>query len=256
MYTLSTVGTQRRNYLLMNKRVPESIRQAIELAVDKESLALYLNGLCSPAEGAFDSGLVYGKAQPVKGGDIAAAQAVLEADGYTKGADGMYQKDGTPINVQLSTYAKRSCDQIMVLVNEQLKAAGIGSTINKVEEPDGTYMSTKDFDVASYVSITDKTGEPFTFMRQFILQGAYCDVMGYGTPETTADLEKLQFMPTDSAEFEELSNKIMQDFYDAHVFECLLKYNKNSVLRAGATGLNEMNPLQYYGVDKDTDLAF
>ena len=252
-YDLYTVPTQRRVYAYLNSaQLPDSVREAIVLAVDRDQVAAYMNGLISPATGAYSPDTPYGKVQQPMW-DVAKAKEVLEADGYTMGASGIYEKDGKPLNIILSCYAKRSVDTVALLMQEQLKAAGIGIELKVEEDPDGTYMSTHDYQMAMYVSITDKTGDPMNFLEGTVKSGVYMEVAGFGNAETDAMIEEVRY-ETDPAKRAEITNEIMQKLYDSHDMLFIGTYNKNSVLKAGAKGLGVTNPMGFYGIDANTSL--
>ena len=252
-FTLYQVPTQRRVYAYLNSaQLPDSVREAVVLAIDREQLAAYMNGLISPATGAYSPDTPYGAVQQPMW-DVAKAKEVLEADGYVLGADGIYAKDGQPLNITISCYAKRSVDTVALLMQEQLKAAGIGITLKVEEDPDGTYMSTHDYEIGMYVSITDKTGDPMNFLEGTVKSGVYMEVAGFGNAETDAMIDEVRY-ETDPAKRAEITNAIMQKVYDSHDMLFIGTYNKNSVLKNGAQGLGVTNPMGFYGVDAKTSL--
>ncbi len=253
-YVVTTVPTQRRTFALINsEKVPDSVREAICLGVDRDTIAAYLGGLVSPATGAFNTDAPYGKATgPAT--DVAKAKQVLEADGYTLNtATKLYEKDGKPLSVTISCYAKRSIDTIAVVMQEQLIALGIGAEIALVDDPEATYITNKDFDIGFYSMITDKTGESFTFMSGAIREGSYLDVCGFNDPDTDAMIQQVR-VEVDAAKRAELTNQIMEKYYASYDCMFLVTYNKNCVLRVGASGLNEMHPLGFYGISAITDV--
>lgn len=252
LYNITTVPTQRRAYAMLNaNKLSDNVRAAIVLALDKDTLAAYMNGLISSTEGVFSPDTYYGGVQAPKT-DVAKAKELIEADGYKLNANGIYEKDGKPLTIVLSCYAKRSIDTMAILMQEQLKAIGIDAQIGLEEDPDGTYMSTKDFQIGFYVSITDKAGEPFTFLNM-IEKGKYLDICGFGNEETDALIEELRY-ETDETKQKELADQIMTNFYASNDYLMIGQYNKSSVLRAGATGLGETSPLQFYGIDANTNI--
>ena len=253
-YTVTTIPTERRTFALLNSaKLSDSVREAICIGIDKESLALYLNGLVSPAVGAFSASAAYGSVT-APATDVAKAKQVLEADGYTlNAATNVYEKDGNPLTVTISCYAKRSIDTIAVLMQEQLKAIGITTEVAIVEDPDGTYISNKDFDIGLYNMITDKTGDPLTFITGAVQSGVYLDVCGFGNSDTDALIEQLRYAIGSDARAA-LANQIMEQVYAANDYLFLVTYNKNTVLRAGASGLSETSPFGFYGISATTDL--
>ena len=86
-----------------------------------------------------------------------------------------------------------------------------------------------------------------------IEKGKYLDVCGFGNEETDALIEELRY-ETDETKQKELADQIMTNFYASNDYFMIGQYNKSSVLRAGATGLGENSPLQFYGIDANTNI--
>lgn len=253
-YTITTVPTERRVYALINSaKLDDAVREAICIGVDKNQIATYMNGLISAADGAFSADTNYGSVQ-APAYDQAKAKELLEGDGYTLNASGIYEKDGKPLTITISCYQKRSVDTVAILMQEQLKTIGIDAQIKLEEDPDGTYMSTKDFEIGMYVSITDKAGEPFTFLNGAVASGSYMDVCGFGNAETDALIGELRF-ETDAQKAAELANEIMTQVYASNDYFFIGQYNKTSVLKAGAEGLGVNNPLAFYGIDANSTVG-
>ena len=182
---------------------------------------------------------------------VEAAKALIEADGYTMNeSTGFYEKDGQTLSLTISTYAKRSLDTLAILMQEQFKALGIDAQIKIEDNPESTYLSTKDFEVGLYTAITDKAGEPFTFLNQ-IKKDEWLDVCGFGNDETDALIEELRY-ETDEDKKSELADQIMTQFYESNCFVSLGQYIKTTAIRTGAGGLGETNPLQFYAISAES----
>ena len=251
MYTVTTVNTERRAYAFLNSaKLSDNIREALVLGIDKAAIEAYTEGILTNTEGFFSPGTYYGGVQAPTY-DPEGAKAAIEADGYTfNDATGFYEKDGQPLTVTISTYAKRSLDTLAILMQEQYKAIGVNAQIKLEDNPDSTYMSTLDYDIGMYATITDKAGEPFTFMNQ-IMEGEWLDVCGFGNAETDALIDELRY-ETDEARMAELSDEIMTQFYDSNCYLALGQYTKSTVIRNGAGGLGETSPQQFYAIDENS----
>lgn len=254
-YQLFSVPSQARTYMFMDPaKVPESVRKAITLAIDREAICAFMGGVLSPAYGVFNEDVPYGKAQMPKM-DVAKAKEVLEADGYKLNSNNVYEKNGKPIpTIGLYCYAARNIDGMAVLIQEQLAKLGIPTEIKLVEDPDGTYMTDKNYDICFYRMTTDKTADPMTFIDGVIKSGSYQDITGYGNDATDKEIEMLRYT-VDPAERAELANKIVQDYFDANVFIPLVTYNRNIVMRTGVTNFSEKNPYEFYQVNANTTAA-
>ena len=131
-YSLTVIPATRLQFYVLNKtRLDDSVRKAVNLTTDCDAP------------------------------DPEAARALLEADGYTLNADGIYEKDGKPLELNICYYAARSLDAIALLMQEQLGKVGIKATLTVQEDPDATYVATGDYDIALYCMIADKAGDPY-----------------------------------------------------------------------------------------------
>lgn len=252
-YSLTSVPMQMRAYTFINsKNVPDSVREAIFYIVDRDSIAAFMPGILSSTYGAYDPDVAYGKSQqPAQ--DLDKAKEIMEADGYTL-ENGVYTKNGTPVSLTISCYQSRNVDTLAVLLQEQLTKFGIKADIKICADPDSTYMTGDDYDIAFYRMITDKTGDPFPFIDGAVKSGSYQDIAGFGNADTDALIEELRY-EADQDKRAELTNEIMTQFNDSHTLLFLVSYNRNCVLRAGASGFNETNPYEFYGIGAGTTCA-
>lgn len=254
-YQLTIVPTQARTYMFMNPaKLPESVRKAILMVIDREAITAFMGGTLTPAYGIFSDDVAYGKAALPKM-DAAKAKEILEADGYKLNSNNVYEKNGVAIpTIGLYCYAARSIDGMAVLIQEQLGKFGIPTEVKLVEDPDGTYMTDKNYDICFYRMTTDKTADPMTFIDGVIRTGSYQDIAGYGNEATDKEIETLRYT-VDPAQRAELANKIVQDYFDASVFCPLVTYNRTTVLRTGVTNFSENNPYEFYAVNAKTTAA-
>ena len=243
-------GTRLQFYILNENRLDPSVREAINLIVDKDAIAEYLKGTVSPATSPFPASAAYSQVT-IPGVDVAKAKELLEADGYALNADGIYEKDGKPLKLNICYYAARSLDTDAILIQEQLKAAGIDSYLTVEEDPDSTYIATADFDIALYCMISDKCGDPQYFIDSTLADGAYYNVAGFKSDECQALIEQLR-VETDPAKRAELANQILQIAIDDNAFGYVGLFNHTTVLRPGVSGFAEKIPFDFYGIDANT----
>ncbi len=244
-------GTRLQYYILNENRLDDKIREAINLIVDKDSIAAYQEGTVSPAVGPFLPSAAYGQVT-VPAADPDKAKQLLEEDGYTLGEDGIYEKDGQKLSLNICYYAARNLDAIAILMQEQLKNAGIDSVLTVEEDPDATYIATGDFDIALYCMIADKAGDPLYFLDSTLAEGAYYDCGGFDDDECQAAIEALRTEP-DPEKRAELANKAVQIAIDDNAFGYVGLFNQTTVLKPGVHGFAEDIPFDFYGVDQYTD---
>ena len=249
---VSIPGARLQYYILNEKTLDDQVREAINLTVDKDRIAEYLSGTVSPAVGPFNTNAAYGKVT-VPAVDTVKAKELLEADGYTLGSDGIYEKDGKKLTVSIKYYAARSLDTIALLIQEQLKAIGVDSTLAAEEDPDSTYIANSDFDLALYCMIADKSGDPLYFIESTLKDGAYYDCGFFDDDHCEELIGQLKY-ETDTARRAELANEIVQIAIDDNAFGYVGLFNNTTVLRPGVSGFAEYIPFDFYGVDAETDI--
>lgn len=246
----SVPGTRLQFYILNENRLDDAVREAINLTVDKDAIAAYLEGTVSAASAPFPSTAPYAKVN-IPAVDTAKAVELLEADGYTKNADGIYEKDGKPLKINICYYAARSLDTLAILIQEQLRAVGIDSELTVEENPDATYIATADFDLALYCMISDKCGDPLYFIDSTLADGSYYNVAGFEDADCQAMIEQLR-VEVDPAKRAELANKIIQIAIDDNAFGYVGLFNHTTVMKPGVSGFAEKVPFDFYGIDANT----
>ncbi len=249
---VSIPGARLQFYFLNEKTLDDAVREAINLTVDKDAIAAYLSGTVSAAVGPFNPSAAYGKVT-VPAVDTAKAKEVLEADGYTPGSDGFYEKNGKKLTISIKYYAARSLDILAILIQEQLKAVGIDSVLGVEEDPDSTYLANGDFDLGLYCMIADKAGDPFYFIESVFKDGSYYDCNGFDDAKCEELIGQLK-NETDTAKIASLTNEIVQIAIDDNAYGFAGLFNKTTVLRAGVTGFAEDIPFDFYGIDAQTDI--
>ncbi|WP_026491705.1 ABC transporter substrate-binding protein [Butyrivibrio sp. XPD2002] len=249
---VSIPGARLQFYILNENTLDDAVRQAINLTVDKDKIAEYLSGTVSPAVGPFSTSAEYGKVT-VPAVDTDKAKEVLEADGYTLGSDGIYEKDGQKLSINIKYYAARALDTLALLIQEQLKAVGIDSVLGVEEDPDSTYIANSDFDLALYCMIADKSGDPLYFIESTLKDGSYYDCGGFDDAHCEELIDQLKF-ETDTTKRAELANEIVQIAIDDNAFGYVGLFNNTTVLRPGVSGFAEDIPFDFYGIDAETDI--
>lgn len=250
---VSIPGARLQFYILNENTLDDNIREAINLTVDKDAIAAYLEGTVSPAAGPFNPSAAYGKVT-VPAVDTAKAKELIEADGYTMGADGFYEKDGQKLTINVAYYAARSLDTIALLLKDQFKAVGIDTTFRVEEDPDATYIADGNFDLALYCMIADKSGDPLYFIKSTLEDGAYYDVGGFDDAHVQELIAQLK-QETDTAKRAELANEIIQIAIDDNAFGYVGLFNSTTVLRPGVSGFAENIPFDFYGIDAKTTIG-
>ncbi len=253
-YTVVSTPASRLYYCYLNlERLPEKeLRAAINMSIDSDAVCTLLAGLASPTIGAYGPDTAYGGVTK-NSYDPDAAKALIEGLGYELDADGYYAKDGAEIELDIAYYAARSIDKIVLLMQEQLKAVGIKATLTVSEDPDGTYLTSHDFDIGMYCMIANPSADPYYFMNRVVGGGLYTSG-GFADADASALLLEL-FSETDTARRAELAVEIQQIIIDDEAMGFLALLNKTTCMRAGVVNCSEEIPVSYYFLNAGTDIV-
>ena len=251
-YILTEIPATRLQFYVLNKNsLDDKVREAINLTVNNEEIAAYLGGTVSAAAGPFSAAAPYGQVtKPAP--DTEKAKALLEEDGYIAGKDGIYEKDGTPLTLNICYYAARSLDTIAVLMQEQFRQIGVNTTLTVQEDPDATYVAAGDYDIALYCMIADKSGDPYYCIDALFRKDSKWAKGGFPTDASEEKISQLQY-ETDMNTRAQLANEIVQMSIDDNAFGYIGLFNKTTVMADGVSGISENCPFDFYGVNADTD---
>ena len=143
-------------------------------------------------------------------GDTAAATALLEEAGYTKGGDGIYAKDGKKLSLRISTTAGNQLRETQEeLFQAQMKEIGVDIKIANAESTKffSDWLPNGNFDIANFAWV----GSPFSISGS---QASYITGSGsnYGaySSKKVDDLFKQAMGEFDDAKATELGNQIDQ----------------------------------------------
>ncbi len=252
-YTVTSVPSSRLYYYYLNmERLPDKdLRSAINMAINSDEICTMLSGLASPTIGAFSESSAYGKVTK-NSYDPQKAKSLIEGLGYKLNSEGYYEKNGKIIELNIAYYAARSIDKIVLLMQEQLKAVGIKADLTVSEDPDGTYLTTGDFDIGMYCMIAAPAGDPYYYLSR-VLDGGLYTSGGYDNADAKALLDQL-YSETDTAKRAELSEQMQQMIIDDEAMGFIALLNKITVMRAGVVNCCENNPISFYLINAKTDI--
>lgn len=251
-YEVKSVPGSRLLYFYLNqKTLDKNVRTVINGFLNKDYVEKFLNGAITKTDGPFKADLPYGKAKGPARLSKDQCEALLQKDGYSQNSDGIFEKDGTPLKIRISTYGSYSFDALAKLMQKQLKTIGIDSTITVAESPDASYMKTGDFDIAFYSLIPDKENDPYDFLQKTMGKNGERNVCHYGNRKTEALLNELRTEES-PAKRARLSNQLVQMAIDSGSFGYIGLVNKVTALRKGVSGISETSPYDFYCLTKDS----
>jgi peptide/nickel transport system substrate-binding protein len=192
-----TVSSGREDYLVVNHRRPPfneaTIREATALAIDRQALlTIGLAGQGAVASGMFppDQGVENVAMQTT---DTAKARQVLDAAGWTAGADGVRTKNGQRLSFQLlSAPARTEWTPMAVAIQAQLQPLGYDIQIEQVKNIGDQLAQSQDFDAAMYSANMLVTGDPLYIFNQTLAKGGPANYGAYTNPQLEATLTSMR----------------------------------------------------------------
>jgi peptide/nickel transport system substrate-binding protein len=207
-----------------------AVRQAIGHALDLPAMIdNLLPGLASPPEGFFSP--AYGDlVSPLVRNppfDPARAGALLDQQGWVRGADGIRRRDGAPLSVTLTYGAANTEDSLLApVIQDSLKKAGIDLRLNPVEGAAlDEVQETKDYDMILVGQSFIPTDDPsFNYQRGYWHSGSYYHI--YSSPALDGLIDRLA-VTMDTAERRDLHWAIQKEIMD--YAPTLMVYHRNSI---------------------------
>ena len=204
------------------------VRQAFAMALDRQDIVDQTVGQFS-SDAQVLNNRVFLNNQPqykdtapsqYKKQDVAGAKALLEGDGYTLGADGIYTKGGKPLSFKIDTTANNPLrEQTINVMIPQLKQAGIAASFNAnpdifASKDKPTSLEAGGFQIALFAWV----GTPFVSSSASIYKTPVGDNVQQnysrtGTPAMDALWDQLSAEP-DTDKQADLGNEIDKQLWD------------------------------------------
>ncbi len=231
-----------------------NFRKAVCMAIDKPSYAQVLvNGAGTPAKSSFPATTAVAEATDVSSVpefDMDGAKALLEESGYVDtDGDGILEKDGEKVSLQIITYGRTGLPQTGQALQSALQQLGIEASFEQLENAEdrgraGTY------DLSVYAEVTLPTGDPYSYlMNNFSTDGTQ-NFGKYSNAEVDALLEQL------ASEFDtdkrnelaaQIDGTVLADNSICNVFHL----NMYMAMKDTVEGLNQ-SPVDYYHINWQT----
>ena len=239
-------------YMNLEKLTDPAVRQAIMYGTDKKTIGdSYLKGAMTASGSAFLAATPYGDpALKLRSYDPEKAKQVLAAAGYADtDGDGIVEKNGKKLTVQMGVYKRLFNENITTEMQAQLKKVGIDVEI--VAHEKSNYLKPGDFELSLYSVITMPTGDPYAFLRDSLSAKGVANFGRYNNPVVN---EALAALPNtfDSAARTALVNRIQQQVIDDAAMDFIGFNNMQVGIAKNVTGFLS-TPSDYYHVSKDLD---
>jgi peptide/nickel transport system substrate-binding protein len=258
-FNVTTISSGREDYIVVNHRRPPfsdpAVREATALAVDRAALlTVGLNGQGAVAGGMFppDQGVA---AVEMQSTDAGRAKQVLDAGGWSPGADGVRAKNGQRLSFQLlSAPARTEWTPMAVALQAQLQPLGYDIQIEQVKNIGDQLSQSQDFDAAMYSANMLVTGDPLYIFNQTLAKGGPANYGGYENPqlETTLNSMRTETDATKRAGLVAQAQQIVKaDFANIYILVVPFIAATNSKKVKGYT----LHPNDLYIVDNQISIA-
>ncbi len=239
-------------YFNLEKLTDKNVREAIMYGIDKETLGTkQLNGAVVPANGAFLDDTDYnGKNLKVKTNDAKQAKKLLADAGYVDtDKDGIVEKDGKPLTIQLCVYKRLAMESVATELQAQLKKIGIDLQVQVHEK--STYFSSGEFDLGIYSIVTTPVGDPYGFLRDCMENGGVANYGKYNSEKVQSLLKDLS-KEFDAKKRVQIVSEIQQEAINDAAFD-YIGFNSMKVgTKANISGY-QTTANDYYQITKETE---
>ncbi|MBT2571518.1 nickel ABC transporter substrate-binding protein [Planococcus sp. ISL-110] len=195
--TVESVPGLRSHFVLFNQQSPKvsdvKVREALNVLLDRKSIANdILLGHAVPANGPFNSNLPFGINDEVKDLDIEKAKELLGEAGYEENAEGVMEKEGKPLKLEIITYqARPELPLIAQLFQSDAAKAGVEIVIKNVENADTHLVENTDWDMATYSNNTSPRGDGSYFLNTAFTETGALNVGNINSPELSEVIKEL-----------------------------------------------------------------
>ena len=239
-------------YFNLDRMQDPAVREAVMYGLNKKEIGeKLLKGSVSAAYSAFPDGSSYGaKNLEPRMFDEAKAKDVLAAAGYKDtNSDGIVEKNGKPLTVQLSIYKRAASAAIAIEIQSQLKKAGMDVQIKTFEK--ASSFGAGDFDMGIYYVVTMPVGDPYDFLHNSYDKDSKVNFGHYHNPKVQEWLGEMQTLAEGDAKTA-LVNQIQQAAIDDGAMD-FIGFNTIQVGMAKTVKGYLITPNDYYQVTKDLE---
>lgn len=230
----------------------ERVRQAVALAVDRQALVnAVTQGKGAEAIGPFPPGFLDCGQLRARLFDPAKARVLLSDAGYddTDG-DGIREKDGQPLTLDLLTYRQRpELPLIAEAAQSMLKDVGIQAKVQLVEQPVPA-ANQGNWDLFTWYNGTTSTGDPFWALDRMYTTGGPGNRGHFSSPRVD-DLAAQVGHAIEPAERQRLACEATQAIIDEVAIVPILFPNFNYGVSKDVVGFDEPHPVPMYFVDSN-----
>ena len=252
-YTVTETNNGRVFYLYLNTNYTftqdENVREALQYAFNRDYiLSGVYNSAGAVTNSIFPEWSPFHEDNPTEGYDPDKAAQILEDAGYTDSdGDGIREKDGEPLKLNITTYDSNTFPTLCEVLQQMLKAIGIDSDI-KTSGAIVDDLTAGEYNIATYGYTTLTLGDCYNYLDPVYRTGGQSNFNGFSDPEVDAWLEELKGTYGTEARAE-LAKKIQDHIYAAHDHIYLMHTYSYSAVRSEV-----VTDVPVFGTNKNTGL--
>jgi peptide/nickel transport system substrate-binding protein len=224
-----------------------AVRKAISLAVDKDTYAkTLLKNSAVPAVGPFPESLPYGNKNLIgyKYDKAAAAKLLSDAGYKDTDGDGILEKNGKKVELNLAFYTTRSELPIIAqAIQANLKEIGIGTKLQSYEDV-SQVLKSGNFDLCLYSVNTATSGDPQSFLEVYFKTDGTANYGKYSNSKVDSLIDKLK-TEKDTKERSNIAIQVQQKLLEDNSNLFLVTPMLNLVSKNTVSGVT-MYPVDYY----------
>lgn len=253
----------RANFLAYNMNhasvTDVAVRNAIGMCVDREAFAdVVYNGYATASYGVYPETLPYGNTEgidiAITGYDPEGAAALLAEAGYEDSdGDGVLDKDGAALSLELITYSYNSqCIQLADMLQAELAGIGISVNIDTYDVLDDP-LANDEYDMAVLNYAMAPTGN-----AQYLISMLFESVSGgnvtHYSNETVDSLSEKLKSTFDEEERTKIAKDICAEVLKDRVYDFVCHQQLICAYSKNVTGF-EVNPSEYYLITNTIDIT-
>ncbi len=231
-----------------------AFRKAVCMAVDRESYAnVLVNGAGTPTKSTFPATTNYSdetSLNNVPDYDMAEAKKLLEENGYVDAdGDGILDKDGEKVSLQIITYGRSGLMQTSQALQSALRQLGMEVSLEELESTEDRGHAGS-FDISVYAEVTLPTGDPYSYLLNNYGTGGVENFGRYSNAEVDALLAELA-VTFDTEKRAELTKEIDAMVLNDNAYCNLFHLNMYMAMKDTVEGLVQ-SPVDYYHITGET----
>lgn len=229
-------------------------RQAVCMAIDRDNYAKVLvNGAGTPTKTTFPAATAFSDEASltnVPDFDMEGAKKLLEENGYTDSdGDGILDKDGKKVSLQIITYGRTGLPQTSQALQSALRQLGMEVSFEQLDNTeDRGHAGT--FDLSVYAEVTLPTGDPYSYLMNNYGTGGTNNFGRYSNEEVDKLLGELA-VEFDTDKRAEYAKQIDQIVLSDNSYCNMFHLNMYMAMKDTVEGLTQ-SPVDYYHITGKT----